>query len=67
MYNVLPIVRSIWQGGILTLHSDGTTKFGEHYCSFQISTPTTSYSIGLAEMPTGSTLHVLEILQQVLI
>ena len=50
----------------LTLHSDGTTKFGEHYYSFQISTPTTSYSLGLAEMSTGSASHVLETFQQVL-
>ena len=50
----------------LTLHSDGTTKFGEHYYSFQISTPTTSYSLGLAEMSTGLTSHVLETFQQVL-
>lgn len=50
----------------LTLHSDGTTKFGEHYYSFQISTPTTSYSLGLAEMSTGSTSHILETFQQVL-
>ena len=50
----------------LTLHSDGTTKFGEHCYSFQISTPTTSYSLGLAEMSTGSASHVLETFQQVL-
>ena len=50
----------------LTIHSDGTSKFGEHYHSFQISTPTTSYSLGLAEMLTGSTTHVLETFQQIL-
>ena len=50
----------------LTIHSDGTSKFGEHYHSFQISTPTTSYTLGLAEMLTGSTTHVLERFQQVL-
>ena len=50
----------------LTLHSDGTSKFGAHYYSFQISTSTTSYSLGLAEMSTGSASHVLETFQQVL-
>ena len=50
----------------LTLHSDGTTKFGEHYYSFQISTSTTSYSLGLAEMSTGSTSNVLDTFKRVL-
>lgn len=47
----------------VTLHSDGTSKFGEHYTSYQISTDSSVYSLGLCEMPTGSadlTLHVFK-------
>ena len=39
----------------LTLHSDGTSKFGQHYGGFQVSMPDHSaYSLGLSEMLTGS-------------
>ena len=38
----------------LTLHSDGTSKFGEHYGSYQISTESSAYSLGLCDMLTGS-------------
>ena len=44
----------------ITLHSDGTSKFGHHYGSYQISTDTSVYSLGLCDMSTGSaelTLH----------
>ena len=34
----------------LTLHSDGTTKFGQHYYSFQVCMSDSTYSLGLAEM-----------------
>ena len=47
----------------VTLHSDGTSKFGEHYGSYQISTEDSSYSLGLCEMLTGSaelTLHTFK-------
>ena len=47
----------------ITLHSDGTSKFGEHYGSYQISTEHGSYSLGLCEMLTGSaevTLHTFK-------
>ena len=47
----------------ITLHSDGTSKFGEHYVSYQLSTEHSSYSLGLCEMLTGSaelTLHTFK-------
>ena len=47
----------------VTLHSDGTSKFGEHYGSYQISTAHSAYSLGLCEMLTGSaevTLHTFK-------
>ena len=35
----------------LTLHSDGTSKFGQHYGSFQVSTTQSSYSeVTITEM-----------------
>ena len=38
----------------LTLHSDGTSKFGQHYGSFQISIEGSAFTLGLSEMLTGS-------------
>jgi len=38
----------------VTLHSGRTSKFGEHYGCYQISTEHGSYSLGLCEMLTGS-------------
>ena len=37
----------------LTLHADGTSKFGQDYGSFQISTNSTAYSLGLSQMLIG--------------
>ena len=34
----------------LTQHSDGTSKFGQYYGSFQVSTTRSSYSLELSEM-----------------
>ena len=45
------------------LHSDGTSKFGEHYGSYQSSTEKSVYFLGLCEMLTGSaelTLHTFK-------
>ena len=50
----------------LTLHSDGTSKYGQHYYSFQISTQDSAYSLGMAEMLTGSTTQVLHTFKQIL-
>ena len=54
------------------LHSDGTSKFGQHYGSFQISAKfadgrASAYSLGLSEMVTGSTeFKTLDALKQIL-
>ena len=50
----------------LTLHSDGTSKYGQHYYSFQVSTSDSAYSLGMAEMLTGSTNQVLHTFVQIL-
>ena len=49
-----------------TLHADGTSKFGQHYGSFQISTDTTAYSLGLSQMLTGSAQQTLDVFKQIL-
>ena len=50
----------------LTLHSDGTSKFGQHYGSFQISVTGSAYTLGLSEMLTGSAEKTLDTLKQIL-
>ena len=48
----------------LTLQSDGTSKFGQHYGWFQVSMPDHSaYSLVLSEMLTGSAEVTLNILK----
>ena len=60
------IVEELSDHDNLTLHSDGTRKFGQHYYSFQVSTPSSTYSLGLSEMLTGSTTQVLHTFRQIL-
>ena len=50
----------------ITLHADGTSKFGQHYGSFQISTEATAYSLGLSQMLTGSAQQTLDLFKQIL-
>ena len=47
-----------------TLHTDGTTKFGEKYGSYQVSITEGSYSLTLCEMKAGSAADTLEVLDQ---
>ena len=50
----------------LTLHSDSTSKFGQHYGSFQISVEGSTYTLGLSEMLTSSAEKTLDTLKQIL-
>ena len=50
----------------ITLLSDGTSKFGQHYGAFQISTETTAYSLWLSQMLTASAQQTLGLLKQIL-
>lgn len=45
----------------VTLHCDGTTKFGDKYVSYQICFEVSAYSIGLADMQAGTALQTLDI------
>jgi len=48
------------------INSDGTSKFGQHYGSFQVSTTESSYSLGLGEMLCGSAQCTLDTLKLIL-
>ena len=54
-------------GDISTLHSDGTSKFGKKYGSFQIATEEKTMSVGLVEMGSGTAQHALEKLKEALL
>ena len=50
-----------------TLHSDGTTKYGQHYGSFQVTTDdSSSYTLGLMDMVSGSSKCTLDRLKSIL-
>ena len=48
------------------LHFDGTTKFGEKFGWFQITTPNSSYTLCLTEMKAGGTKDFREVLENAL-
>lgn len=50
----------------ITLHSDGTSKFGAHFGSYQISTEKSAYSLGLCDMLTGSADVILHTFKQII-
>jgi len=54
------------KGENFTLHSDGTSKFGQHYYSFQVTTLDSTYSLGLSEMLSGTATQVLATFKQIL-
>ena len=66
MYCLSAISDELGQHDNLTLHSDGTSKFGEHYGSYQISSESRAYSLGLCDMLTGSADLTLLTLKQIL-
>ena len=49
-----------------TLHSDGTSRHGRKYGSFQIATSQRVYSLGMVDMERGTAVHTLEMLKAVL-
>lgn len=49
-----------------TLHSDGTTKFGEKFGGFQVTTQESSYTLCLAEMKAGGARDFKEVFEQAL-
>ena len=59
-------MKELTKNSNLTLHSDGTSKFGQHYGGFQVSTSLGSYSLGLSEIITGSADVALQTLKGIL-
>ncbi|XP_065187394.1 uncharacterized protein LOC135818005 [Sycon ciliatum] len=49
-----------------TSHSDGTSKQGTSFQSFQLATNEKAYSLGMVEMKNGTAKHVFEMFKQVL-
>ena len=50
----------------MTLHSDGTSKYGMHFVGFQMSAESSAYSLGLSEMITGSANQTLATFKQII-
>ena len=50
----------------LTVHSDGTSKFGDKFGSFQLATESKAFSMGVVDMKCGTAAHTLEKLQEIL-
>ena len=48
------------------LHTDGTTKYGEKYGAFEVSTTEGSYSLALCEMKSGSSTESLDVLNTII-
>ena len=49
-----------------TLQTDGTTKFGEHYATYDIGVPEATYTLGLQHVFSGSAQNTLETLKEIL-
>ena len=50
----------------LTLQTDGTTKFGEHFATFDVATESGSYTLGLRLVLSGSAQNTLDTLKEIL-
>ena len=49
-----------------TLQTDGTTKFGEHFTTYDVKTESLSYTLGLWHVFSGSSSDILETLKEIL-
>ena len=49
-----------------TIHSDGTTKFGEHYGAVEVSTKSGTYTVGIRNMFSGSAQNTLDVFKEIL-
>ena len=52
--------------GFTTSQTDGTTKFGEHFATYDVKTESFSYSLGLRHVFSGSANDTLETLKEIL-
>ncbi|XP_065182489.1 uncharacterized protein LOC135813316 [Sycon ciliatum] len=49
-----------------TLHTDGTSKFGQKYGTYQIATENQVFSVGMVDMKNGTSEHILDKFKEVL-
>ena len=49
-----------------TIHSDGTTKFGEHYGAVEVSTKSGTYTVGIRNMFSVSAQNTLDVFKEIL-
>ena len=49
-----------------TIQTDGTTKYGNHFATFDIATGDGSYTLGIRLVFSGSAQNTLEILKEIL-
>ena len=59
------LVEELCNDDKLTLHSDGTSKFGQHYVGYQVSTDGSAYSLGLCDMLTQTLSTLKQVLQDI--
>ena len=64
--SMLHIAEEVQKADNLTLHSDGTSKFGKKYGSYQVATNSQVFSLGVVDMKCGTAAHTLEKLKEVL-
>ena len=50
----------------LTLQTDGTTKYGQHFSTFDIATDDTVYHLGLCHISSGSAQSTLDVFTEIL-
>ena len=64
--SAMQVAEAVTGAGPTTLHSDGTSKFGKKFGSFQIATPAQVFTVGVVDMKCGSAQHTLDKLKEVL-
>jgi len=52
--------------GFNTLQTDGTTKFGKHYATYDVSRAGFSYTLGVRHLFSGSVQNTLETFEEIL-
>ena len=63
----LQLAEQLTEAPSSTLHSDGTSKFGQKYLGFQVATNEDSYTIGLKEVASGDAGTMLATLNEILL
>ena len=52
--------------GFVTIQTDGTNKFGEHFTTYDMKTESSSYTLGLRHVFSGSSSDILDTLKEIL-